>query len=45
MGFLDGSKVKNLPASAGDKLDPWSGKLPRATKQRSLCARTTELVL
>ena len=33
MGFLDGSMVKNLPASGGDKFDPWSGKFPRATKQ------------
>ena len=42
MGFLthlplDGSLIKNLPASAGDTgFDPRSGKIPRATELLSL---------
>ena len=35
--------VKNLPANAGDTgLDPWSGKIPHASEQLSLCTTTTE---
>ena len=29
----------------GHGLDPWSGKIPHATEQLSLCATTTEPVL
>ena len=32
--------VKNPPANAGDK--PWSGKIPHAAEQLSLCTTTTE---
>ena len=35
--------VKNLPANArGHEFEPWSGKIPHATEQLSLCAATTE---
>ena len=44
-GFPGGSVVKNPPASAGDMLDPWSGRIPRAAEYLSLCATTTEPVL
>ena len=37
--------VKNLPASAGDMVNPWSRKIPRAVEQPSLCTTTTEPVL
>ena len=41
MGFPGGSVVKNLPATAG-AFDPWSGKIPHAMEQLSLCATTIE---
>ena len=28
MGFSGGSVVKNLLANAGDRFDPWVGKIP-----------------
>ena len=28
LGFPGGSVVKNLPAKAGDRLEPWVGKTP-----------------
>jgi len=28
LGFLGGSVVKNPPVSAGDRFDPWVGKIP-----------------
>ena len=43
-GFLGGSVVKTLPASAGDS-DPWSGKIPRAAERLGLCTTTAEPVL
>ena len=49
--FPGGALVKNLPASAGDTgpgrngFDPWSGKVPHAADQLSLCASTVEPVL
>ena len=39
------SVVKNPPASAEDRFDPWSGKIPRAKEQLSPRATTTEPVL
>ena len=36
---------KTLPANAGDRGNPWSGKVPHAAEQLSLCTTTTELVL
>ena len=42
LGFPESSEVKNLPANAGDKFDPWSRKIPHASGQLSLCATTTE---
>ena len=42
-GLRGGSLVKNLPASAGDI--SWSGKVPLAAEQQSLCATTTEPAL
>ena len=43
--FLDlscGPLVKNLPCSAEHKLHSWSGMIPHAMGQLSLCATTTE---
>ena len=39
--------VENPPANAGDmgSFDPWSGKIPHAAEQLSLCATTAEPVL
>ena len=34
-GFPGGPVVKNLPASTGERFDPWSGKIPHATEQLS----------
>ena len=31
-GFLGGSGIKNLPASAGDLFDPWVRKIPWGRK-------------
>ena len=42
LDFPESSEVKNLPANAGDKFDPWSRKIPHASGQLSLCATTTE---
>ena len=42
-GFPSDLLVKNPPASAGDRFDPWSGKIPHATSHLSLCAATTEV--
>ena len=33
---------KNLPVSAETQVDPWSGKIPHAERQLSLCATTPE---
>ena len=44
--FPGGAVVKNPPASAGNhRFEPWSGKIPHATEQLSLCATTTETAL
>ena len=44
--FPGGTVVKNLPAKAGDQgFNLWSGKIPHATEQLSLCATTTEPAL
>ena len=44
--FPGGAVVKNPPANAGDTgFEPWSGKIPHAVEQLSLCATTTEPVL
>ena len=46
--FPGGSLVKNLPASAEDTglgrngFDPWSGQIPHAAEQLSLCATTVK---
>ena len=41
--FSSGPVVKNLPAKCmGHGFDPWSGKIPHATRQLSLCTVTTE---
>ena len=40
--FPDGPVVKNLPANAGDRFDPWSGKIPHAAEQLSLWPTATE---
>ena len=42
-GFPGGAVVENPPANAG--FEPWSGKIPHATEQLSLCATTTEPTL
>ena len=42
-GFPSDLVVKNPPANAGDRFDPWSGKIPHATSHLSLCAATTEV--
>ena len=42
-GFPGGPVVKNLPANAGDT-DSWSGKIPQAVRQLSLCTTTAEPV-
>ena len=44
-GFPGGSVAKNPPVSAGDRLDPWSGKIPHAVEQWSTRATATETVL
>ena len=45
-GFPGDSVLQNLPASAGRHgLDPWSRKIPHASKQLSSCATTTQPVL
>ena len=45
-GFPSGPVVKNPPANAGDQgFNPWSGKIPRAAEQLSLCTTTTEPAL
>ena len=41
LGFPGGSVIKNLLASAGDTgFHPWTGRIPRAAVQLSLCAVT-----
>ena len=40
-----GSVVENLPANAGNRFDPWPGKIPLAAEQPSLCATTPEAML
>ena len=42
--FSDDPVVKNLPTNAweGHGFDPWSGKIPHAVEQLTLCAMTTE---
>ena len=43
MDFPGGAVVKNLPANAGENaFEPWSGKIPHAAEQLSLCTTTTE---
>ena len=44
-GFPGGTVVKNPPANAGDRFEPWSGKIPHAAEQLSPCATTTEPAL
>ena len=43
-GFPGGAVVKNPPTlqCRGRGFKPWSGKIPHATEQLSLCATTTE---
>ena len=44
--FPGGVVVKNPPSNAEDLgLEPWSGKIPHAMEQLSLCATTTEPTL
>jgi hypothetical protein len=40
-----GAVDKNLPANAGHRLHPWSGKILHAAGQLSPCATTTKPVL
>ena len=42
--FSDDPVVKNPPAKAGEghRFDHWSGTIPHAMKQLTLCAMTTE---
>ena len=41
--FPGGAVVGSPPANAGDTgFEPWSGRIPRATKQLGPCATTTE---
>ena len=35
-------KKKNPPANAGDRFEPWSGKIPHAAEQLSPPATNTE---
>ena len=44
-GFPGGAVLKNLPANAGDRFEPWSGKIPHAVEQLSPCTTTTEPAL
>ena len=52
-GIPSSSAVKNLPATAGNKFDPWSRKIPHAMEHAefrtlqlvSLCSRAWELQL
>ena len=37
LDFPGGTVHKNLPVSAETQVDPWSGKIPRAERQLSLC--------
>ena len=44
--FPRGTVVKNPPANAGDMGSiPWSGKIPHAAEQLSLCATASEPAL
>ena len=44
--FPGGAVVKNPPANAGGhRFEPWSGKIPHALEQLSLCTTTTEPML
>ena len=44
--FFGGTVVKNPPANAGGhRFNPWSGKIPHATEQLSLCVTTIESAL
>ena len=43
--FPGGAVVKNTPANAGDRFEPWSSKIPHAAEQLSPCATTTEPAL
>ena len=40
--FPDGPMAENLPANAGDRFNPWSGKIPHALGQLSPCTTTIE---
>ena len=41
-GFPGGTVVKNLSAECrGHGFEPWSGNIPHAVEQLSLCATTT----
>ena len=42
VSFPGGAVVENPPANAGDGFEPWSGKIPHAAEQLSLCTTTTE---
>ena len=42
LGFPESSEVKNLPANARDRSDPWSREIPHALGQLSLWATATE---
>ena len=46
-GCPGGPVVKNLPVNAEnmDRFNSWSGKIPRAMEQLSLCSTITEPVL
>ena len=43
LGFPGGSVVENPPANAGDEFNPWSGKIPQAEGQISLCTQLVSL--
>ena len=43
LDFPGGSVVKNLPSNAGDRFNPWSGKIPHAVEQLSPFTATVQL--
>ena len=45
LDFPGGSVVKNLPANAGDRLNPWTRKIAHTGERLSPCATTIEPVL
>ena len=42
-GFLGGSVVKNLPANARDRFNPWFGKIPHAVAEKAMAPNSSTL--